>query len=172
MAAALVIAITIGVFLLLSRLSRPDEATAQFIPSSAPGYVSINLRPGVDQLNLAKEVTSLLQTDDFLEKRDDILDEVEDETDIHFLDDVKPWLGTDITLALLDVDPDAPEWVLLAQISDRYSALDFVDDLVSYLEDGFSIEFESDDRRGTELWVSGGWGYRAGGHGRVPAHRG
>ena len=155
-AAVAIVAAVIAVVLtmLLPDASRPGETTARFIPSSAPVYVSVNLRPGMSQIDLAREFFSLLQTDDFLDVRHDLQEQVEDETGIHFLDDITSWLGFDVSLVLLDAGPENPEWVLLAQIGDRDSAFDFVGDLLSYLEEGLFTKFDRDDHRGSDLWLA------------------
>ncbi len=151
--AVVVVAVVAAVLLFLRQYSRPGEDTAQFIPSSAPLYVSVNLRPGMGQMRLARDVISLLETDDFIEKRDEMLEELEDATGIHFLDDVTTWLGTDVSFAVLDFDLDQPEWVLLAQVSDREAAAYFVKDMVSYLEDEFDAYFDSDTYGGADVWA-------------------
>ena len=119
------------VFVFFRSLSRPGEATALFIPSDTLAYASINLRPGIQQLRHARGVISTLQTDALVERRDDLLDEQEDETGIHFLDDVETCLGESVSFALNDVDDDSAEWVAMVHVSDRDAALDFVEDLVS-----------------------------------------
>ena len=156
-AVIIVIAVAVLAFLFLRQVSRPGEATAQYVPSRAPAYMSINLRPGVNQLNLAREVASLLDRGDFADRQDDLLDEWEDDTGIHFLDDVRAWLGTDVSFVVLDADPDYVnyiEWVFMAQIGDEDAARDFVEDFVSYLEDELYTEFDDATRRGVELWVA------------------
>ena len=158
-AAAVVVAVIIVVLLLLLReLSRPGEATAQFIPSSALVYSSVNLRPGLGQIDRAVEVGELLRTGDLLDEEDDLLDEVENETGIHPLDDVAPWLGTDATFAVLDIDADGDtiEWVAMFQVSDRDEALDFVGKLLDYLEDELWTEFDEDEIGDAEVWVADG----------------
>lgn len=152
--AVLVVAGGIAAFLFLRELSLPGEATARFVPASAPVYISVNLRPGIGQLRLARDVLNQLQTDDFIDKRDELLDDLEDETGIHFLDDVSSWIGVDLSLAVLSIDRDQTEWVLLAQVSDLNSAEDFVEDLVDYFEDEFFTEFDSDSGREVDLWVA------------------
>ena len=144
----------LGAVTLIRGFGNPGETTARFIPASAPVYVSINLRPGAGQMRWGREVMSLLQTDYFLDWRDELLEELEDETGFHFLDDVMPWLGTDVSYAVLGADPDGPEWVLLAQISDRDSALVFVEDLVSLLEDEQQTEFGSRRVEGADIWAT------------------
>ena len=153
-AAVLAVVIIAAVFLYLRQFSRPGEVTAQFIPSDAPFYASINLRPGLGQLRLGRDVFSRLLTDALTEKRDELLEQVEDETGIHFLDDVTNWLGTDVSFAILDPDLDKIEWVLLVQVSDRDSAAYFVEDLVSYLEDLLGTDFDSETHEGVDLWTN------------------
>ena len=142
------------VIFLLTTLSQPGERTARFVPARAPAYVSLNLRPGVSQLNKVRQVISRLEATDAFDERDDLLDELEDDSGIHFLDDVTDWLGTDVSFALLDADMDRPEWIVMVQISDRAAADDFADDFAEYLEDELYTEFDTDDYRGVDLWVA------------------
>ena len=149
------IVVVVVVLLLLRGMSRPGEATARYLPANTQVYISVNLRPGPEQIGLARNVIDRLQTDDFLDRRDDLLDDAEDETGIHLLDDVTSWIGTDVSLALLDGGADRLEWVLLAQVNDRESAVDFIYDLADFLEGELNTEFVADRRRGVDLWVTG-----------------
>ena len=155
-AAVVAVVVVIALLMLLGGLSRPGEATAEFIPSNALFYSSINLRPGMGQIDKAINVGELLRTDDFIDEEEDLLENVEDETGIHPLDDVTSWLGTDITFALLDLDEDEGliEWVLMVQIKDQDEALDFVDDLRDYFEDELYTEFDDDEIGGAEVWIA------------------
>ncbi len=150
--AAAVIAVVLVLF--LRGLSRPGEATAAFLPADTQVYASINLRPGAGQLRLAREFVSLLQTDAFIDRRNELLEKIEDDTGIHFLDDVEPWIGTDVTFALLSSGPENAEWVVMAQVKDRDSALDFIDDLVRSLSDELHTDFDRDTYRGAQLWIA------------------
>ena len=155
-ATVVVLAIVVAVVALffLRSLSRPGEATAKFMPDDAPLYVSFNFRPGPNQINLGKDVISLLKTDKLIEVRDDFLEDVEDETGVHLLDDTQSWLGTDVSFALLDDDVESPTWVMIAQVGDEDAALDFIDDLVSYIEDETGVDIDGSTYRDTDLWVA------------------
>ena len=156
-AAVLVLAAIVagGAFFFYFRfLSLPGEATAEFIPSDAPVYLSINLRPGIGQIRSARDFLGLLQTEAFLERRDLILDDLEREIGFHPIDNVSPWLGTSISFALLNTDPDAPEWVLLAHSKDREAALDFADTLVESLTENQGADYDGREYRGARLWES------------------
>ena len=102
------------VVLFLRSLNQPGEASAKFIPHDAPFYASINFRPGLGQIDLGREVISLLETDKLIDVRDDFLEQVEHETGVHLLDDVRTWLGINVSFAVLDADPDSPEWIVIA----------------------------------------------------------
>ena len=133
-------------------LSRPGEVSARYLPAYTPVYASLNLRPGVGQLNNARKVLPRLESDAGREARDEFLEEAEDETGIHFLDDVIPWLGTEIAVAVLDPDLSDPEWVVLVQISDQDAAIDFIDDLVDYLGDDFGVDFDEVEENDIRIW--------------------
>ena len=147
--------IVIGVFIIYLRLATagPSEVTARYIPSTAPLYVSVNLRPGLSQIRKAQKVISTMQTEEVVERRDEFLDNLEDETGIHFLDDVTPWLGKHVSAALLDDDLDRPEWIVMVQITDRKAAAEFLDDLVDYAEENLLADFHQDDDEGIDYWV-------------------
>ena len=150
------VVVVVLLFLFLREISRPGEATAEFFPSNTMAYASINLRPGVGQIDKAIEFGDLLRTDEFTDEEEDLLDDVEEETGIHPLDDVTSWLGTDISFAILDVDEDEGlvEWVLMAQVSDEDEAADFVEKLRDYLEDELYTDFDEDEIGGAEAWIA------------------
>ena len=106
-------------------IDRPGEATAQYIPSDAALYASIYLRPGADQITKAKGFGDRIQRRDFEDVRDELLDELEEETSIDFPDDLMPWIGTDATLMVLEADLDDTVGVLMAQVGDAEEAEDF-----------------------------------------------
>lgn len=151
-----IIVVVVVLFLFIRGLSQAGEATAEFIPSNALVYSSLNLRPGVGQIDRGLEFSDILRTDDFVDKEEELLEDIENETGIHPLDDVTSWLGTDISFALLDLDEDEDliEWVLMAQVSDHDEAFDFIDDLRDYLEDEFYTDFDEDEINGADVWIA------------------
>lgn len=151
-----VIAAVIVVYFLVRGLDRAGEATAEYFPQNVIVYSSINLRPGIDQIDNARSVGDLLRTEEFLDEEEDILEDVEDATGIHPVDDVASWLGTDVTFVLLDLDDDEElvEWVLMAQVSDRNEASDFVEKLIEYIEDDLYTEFDEDEIGDAQIWVA------------------
>ena len=152
--AVLAVTAVVVVILFLRSLSQPAEATARFIPDDAPVYVSFNFRPGLNQISRGSDVMSLLKTDKYVELRDGLLEQVEDETGLHLLEDIQSWLGTDVSFALLDADTEQPKWVVLAQVGDQSAVRDFIEDLVWYLEDEADTDFNVSSYRESDLWVA------------------
>ena len=152
--AVVVVVVVVVIFFFFRSLSQPGEATAEYVPSNALLYTSINLRPGAGQLGQGKDVIDLLRTEDFIDKQDELLEEIEDETDIHPLDDVTPWLGTDVSFVILDADGDFFDWVLMVQVSDRDAVEDFLSDLLPYLEDELYTGFDEDEIDDADVWVA------------------
>ena len=152
--AALVLIALVAVFILLRELGRPGEATAKFLPANTQAYFNINLRPGNGQLKRFRKLRSSFDaTAGFLDRRDGFLEEIEDATGISFMDDVWPWLGRDISFALLDAAAeDGPEWVMLLQTDDRDASDGFLKDLARYLEDEKSMGFKTDTYDGALLY--------------------
>ncbi len=144
-------AVVVAAFLFVHNASQPGETTARFIPSDAAVYVSINLRPGIEQMRLRNGVFA---TDAFEEARDQAFDEIDDGIGVHFRDDVLPWLGDEISWTLLDIDSDQPDWVLLAHVRDHAAALDFVEDLLAFYENEDDTVFETGAARGADIWIA------------------
>ena len=152
-AAVIVFAVVIALVFLMRAVDRPGEATAQYIPSDAALYLSVNLRPGADQIMKAKGFADRMEKRDFGDVRDELLDELEEETSIDFPDDLMSWIGTDATLVVLEADQDETVWVMMAQVADADEAEDFAETLRSYFEDQLFEEFEEDEDDGLRMWI-------------------
>ena len=148
-----VLAVVIALVFLMRAVDRPGEATAQYIPSDAALYLSVNLRPGADQIMKAKGFADRMEKRDFSDVRDELLDELDEETGIDFPDDLMSWIGTDATLAVLEADQDETVWIMMAQVADADEAEDFAGRLRSYFEDQLYQEFEEDEDDGLKIWV-------------------
>lgn len=152
-ATIVVLVVVIALVFLMRAVDRPGEATAQYIPSDAALYLSVNLRPGADQIMKARGFANRMEKRDFDNVRDELLDELDDETGIDFPDDLMSWIGTDATLVVLEADQDETTWVMMAQVADADEAEEFAERLRSYFEDQLYEEFEEDEDDGLMIWV-------------------
>ena len=151
--AVAVLIVVIALVFLMRAVDRPGEATAQYIPSDAALYLSVNLRPGADQIMKARGFADRIEKRELADARDELLDELDEETGVDFPDDLMSWIGTDATLVVLEADQDETVWVMMAQVADSDDAEDFAGRLRSYFEDQLYEEFEEDEDDGLRIWA-------------------
>ena len=149
-----VVGVVATVLLVRPDLGRPGEVTAKFLPGDTQVYFTINLRPGAGQLSKAKKISSIFRdTSGFDGRRGELLDDLDNETGIDFMDDVLLWIGKDVTLALLDTDSQSkPDWVLLLQTKDWAASVNFLQSWVQYLEDQMETVFDDRAYRGAIIY--------------------
>ena len=131
-------------------VGEPPEVTAKFLPDDTLVYFTINREPGAGQLALARSIRDIFEgTSDYAAERDELAENIEDQTGINVLTEVYDWIGSDLTFALLDVGKDLStsscclvNWVTLIQTKDRTASENFLRDLVRYLKDLGSLQFE------------------------------
>jgi len=142
-------------------LSSTPEYTARFLPSSTAIYMSINLRPGVGQLNQARKIIARFRENlEFQDRLDDSTDDIEDESGIQFFDDILPWLGPELSLGIMDLDDiedfdsGLPDTVMFLQTSDPDATEDFVRTLMDYFEDEYGEETDRGRSHGFPTYSS------------------
>ncbi|MFH1560504.1 MAG: DUF3352 domain-containing protein [Chloroflexota bacterium] len=144
--AAIVILATavVGTYVFLDSANHPNDETASYLPADTDIYFSLNLRPGAEQLQYVRRIISrYTDNPDFQDKVDDLVDTVEDETGIHLLKDVLPWLGPELAIGLIDVGgiADNPQVVAFVGTRDTEAAervlRRFLDSLEEEEEAGF-----------------------------------
>ena len=147
-------AVVVGIYFIiqLRTLSQPPEETARFLPEETSLYVSVNLRPGVDQLMKAREVLALFRENPrFEEKLDELYGEIETETGIDVEEDLFPWLGPEIALAIPTFEGIAGEMELVAFIgtTDTAAAESFLRKLLAVA----GTDYEETNARGHLTFV-------------------
>ena len=140
-------AVAVGVYLFLQAqsLSHPPEETAKFLPEETALYVSVNLRPGADQLIKARDVLELFRENPkFQEKLDEVYGDIEEETGIDVEEDLLPWLGPEIAVAIPAFEGfvDEPELVAFIGHTDAAAAESFLRKLLAYGEESGDIDYE------------------------------
>ena len=130
-----------------------SENTAQYFPDDALAYSWFTLNPGDGQREEMLDIwTRFDELDGFHDAVQDLLDELREETDIDFEEDILPWIGPDMSVALLDVRSDNPSAVAIVGVRDAGAAADFMDLLIEYAEDEGS-EFVDDSEGRFDIWV-------------------
>ena len=159
-AAALVLvlgaAVGVGVYLFIQSLSHPPEETAKFLPLETSLYVSMNSRPGAGQLMKARDILNLFKENPkFEEKLDELYEDIEEETGINVEEDLFPWVGPEIAIALPTFEgiDETPEFVAFIGASDTTAAESFLRKLLSFGEESGEIEYEEGLTRGHLTFV-------------------
>ena len=130
-----------------------SENTAQYFPDDVVAYSWFTLNPGDGQRAEMLDIWNRFdELDGFHDAVQDLLDELREETDIDFEEDILPWIGPDMSAALLDFSSFQPSAVAIVGVRDASAAADFMDLLIEYAEDEGS-EFVDDSEGRFDIWV-------------------
>ena len=132
--------------------SKPEN-TAQYFPDDVVAYSWFTLNPGDGQRAEMLDIWNRFdELDGFHDAVQDVLDELREETDIDFEEDVLPWIGPDMSAALLDFSSFQPSAVAIVGVRDAEAAADFMDLLIGYAEDEGS-DFIDDSEGDFDIWL-------------------
>ena len=151
-------AVGVGVYLIIQMqsLSHPPEETAKFLPSETPFYFSMNLRPGAGQLMKARDIVDLFKENPkFQEKLDELYGDIEEDTGINVEEDLFPWLGPEIAIAVPTFEgiDETPEFVAFIGATDTAAGESFLRKLIAFGEGSSDIEYEEGVTRGYLTFV-------------------
>ena len=122
-------------------------------PDDVVAYSWLTLNPGDGQRAEMLDIWNRFdELDGFHDAVQDLLDELREETDIDFEEDVLPWIGPDMSAALLDFSSFQPSAVAIVGVRDAEAAADFMDLLIGYAEDEGS-DFIDDSEGDFDIWL-------------------
>ena len=127
------------------RASEP-ESTATYVPGDTLAYSWATLSPGVGQGRHMLAIWERFnEIPEFQDAIDELLEEFEDDTGIDFKDEVLPWIGPDISFAVLDArDFESVDAVAMFGVQDHDAASAFLQTWLEYMEDEEGARFEED----------------------------
>lgn len=127
-----VAAVVVALLSALPACGKKTDETARaagITPASALGFLSVSLDPSIEQkrnlLGIARRFPDAEVKDDFDESRDELLSTILQEAGLDYDDEVKPWLGSELAVAVLPgtTSPQPQIAVLIEQDdSDRAEA--------------------------------------------------
>ena len=128
------------------------ESTAKYFPRDTVVYSWFTLNPGDGQRD---QMTDLWERfSEFQDGLEEMLEDMEDESGINFEDDVWPWIGPEVSLAVLDLGRlDTPGVAGIIGVRDHDAASDFLEDFLDYLEDEEGAAFDDDTVGDFDVWV-------------------
>ena len=107
----------------------PDENTvAKYMPADTLAFVTVALEPSVIQKAALAKASQKLPQEVRTDKADEVKDKLlsglfNDEEDINYETDIKPWLGNEAAVAVLPpIDGDTPAVVAAVQTDDEAEA--------------------------------------------------
>ena len=132
--------------------SKPEN-TAQYFPDDVLAYSWMTLNPGGGQRAEMLDIWDRFdELDGFHDAVQDLLEELREETDIDFEEDILPWIGPDMSAALLDIGSFDPSAVAIVGVRDASAAADFMDLLIDYGEEEGS-DFIDDSEGDFDVWL-------------------
>ena len=151
----LVVVIVVA-FLMFPRTGGSEpENTAQYFPRDVVAYTWFTLNPGDGQRDQMTDLWERFsEFSEFQDGLEEILEDMEDESGINFEDDVWPWIGPEVSLAVLDLGRlDTPGVAGIIGVRDHDAASDFLEDFLDYLQDEEGADFDDDTVGDFDVWV-------------------
>ena len=136
--------------------AKEPEYSARFYPPDTIAYAWATLVPGEGQIEDMRHIWSRLnEYPGFQEFLADTKTEFFSETGIDFDDEVLPWIGPEISGAVIDFDVDQETISAAATFGVRNEdvAADFLDKWLEYMKDETDAEFERSAHGGIATWI-------------------
>ena len=142
---------------------KPTEHSARFYPEDTFLYAYATLYPkGSQRKNMEDLWERFNENRTFRKEVEDAREEWEEETGINLEEDIRPWLGPDLSAGIVRFDNnDRPISVATVSVLDRQSAEIFLDQLTDYLEDSSGASFVGGTYQNYPTWTDevSGYGY-------------
>ncbi|MFC2018189.1 DUF3352 domain-containing protein [Chloroflexota bacterium] len=123
---SLLMSMAVLVFPTAASAEHEGEETAGFLPSETELYLTVNLDPGGDQLTGFWSVLNYWWQDPNVQNVwGELMDQVEEESDINILDDVLPWLGPELAMGVRNITIE-PELVVFIGTMDKNASDAFI----------------------------------------------
>ena len=142
-------------FFAIPFVSNPPEHSARYYPDDVIAYSWMTLNPGggqrrhmTEMLNQMRDISTVREWEEEIE------DALDDALDVDF-EDIAEWVGTDLSMAVLDFD-NRSQTVDVAgtiDVRNREAAEDFLDRLLDRLEEESGFDFDKDDYGDFDTWV-------------------
>ena len=142
---------------------KPTEHSARFYPEDTFFYAYATIYPrGSQRKNMEDLWDRFNENRTFRKEIEDAREEWEEETGINLEEDIRPWLGPDLSAGIVRFDSnDHPITVATVSVLDRQAAEIFLDQLTDHLEDSMGASFDGGDYQNYPTWTDEvrGYGY-------------
>ena len=135
---------------------KEPEYSARFYPPETIAYGWMTLLPGEGQAADMQDIWERLnEYPGFKDLLEEAKAEFETETGINFDEEVLPWIGPEISGAVIDFDIDAEETTAAVTLGvrDASAAEVFLDKWLDYMEDESGADFARRSHEGVTTWA-------------------
>ncbi len=134
--------------------AKEPEYSARYYPSDTPAYAWVTLTPGDGQIENMREIWGRFnEYPAFTDLIDELREELEDDTGIDFETEVMPWIGPEISAALLDMEEEEATAVAIIGVRDQKAAAAFLIKWREYMAEESDANFVAGSHRGIDYWV-------------------
>ena len=136
--------------------AKEPEYSARYYPSDTLAYGWVTLTPGGGQFEEMREIWGQFnEYPTFTDLIDELRDEFEDDTGIDFEMEVMPWIGSEISAALIDFDAEqeTPTAAAAIGVRDQEAAAAFLTKWLEYMAGESGADFQAGSHRGVDIWV-------------------
>ncbi len=136
--------------------AKEPEYSARYYPSDTLVYGWVTWTPGGGQFEEMRDIWERLnEYPAFTDLIDELREEFEDDTGIDFEMEVMPWIGPEISAALIDFDAEreTPTAVAAIGVRDQDAATAFLTKWRDYMAEEYGADFEAGSHRGVDTWI-------------------
>ena len=135
--------------------AKEPEYSARYYPSDTLAYGWVTLTPGGGQFEEMQDTWDRFnEYPAFQELIEESKADFNKESDIDFDTEVMPWIGPEISAALLVAEEDEPnKAVATIGVRDQEPATAFLTKWREYMAEEFGADFETGSHRGVETWI-------------------
>lgn len=158
-AAAIVVIAVVVVLVIVLRgfVGRSAHNAPKLMPSDTGVFTSmtVDLQDVAGFKHLADIFGDIPDVEDALEQ---LQDDMEDEMDITWKDDVQPWLGSEVGLGIADLESamESGEPIIIAAAAtrNRRASDQFIEKVMEFYDDDGYYEVRDEEYQGVEYWVA------------------
>ncbi len=140
----------------VSLVSGESENSARYYPDDVLVYAWLTLNPSMGQrdnmLDIWNRINDMRAIRNLIR---DFEDAVNDELELDIEDDILPWIGAEVSVAIMDIDTEDGEVdaALTIDVRDMDGAADFLADWMDSQEDGIGARFDIETINDFDVWA-------------------
>ena len=134
--------------------AKEPEYSARYYPPSTLAYAWVSLTPGDGQFEEMRDIWGRFEDypafQDIIEQSKNDFNQ---ESGIDFDTEIMPWIGPEISAALLAIEEEEPTAVATIGVRDSKTAAAFLAKWREYMAEGSDAAFQAGSHRGVDIWV-------------------